>query len=140
MKERGSAALELALGIAVLVLPALLATVSFGPWLEARSFVRAASAEAARAAVLAEGDPGTAGVGAALAMAEGRGIDGMRIGMCGASPTEGGGGECELARGGVVTATVSVDVALVSTPWGDIGGVAVTATHVEPVDVYRSLP
>lgn len=132
MNQRGSAALELALGIGFLVLPALIAVVSFGPWLEARSFVRAAAAEGARAAVLSVTDPTTAGVAAVSDMAAGRGYE-AQVEMC-------GGGVCVLARGQYVTARVSVDVPLIPTPWGDVGGVTVDGFHSEPVDAYRSLP
>jgi hypothetical protein len=90
--ERGSASLELALGVAVLVVPAVVAVVSFAPWLEARAFVRAAAAEAARAAVLAPTDPGAAGARAVSDMAAGRDMGGVSVTMC-------GGGVCLIERG-----------------------------------------
>lgn len=135
MNERGSAALELAIGMAVLVVPAVMVVASFSVWLEARAFVRAAAAEAGRAAVLSDGDAAAAGDAVAREMAAGRGFagDSVAVSMC-------SGGPCLLARGGVVTATVSVEVPLVQTPWGEVGGVAVTYTHAEPVDAFRSLP
>ena len=43
-------------------------------------------------------------------------------------------------RGSVVTAEVQVWVPLVATPWGEVGGLWVGASHSEPVDLYRSLP
>ncbi len=144
MRQRGSAALELALGMAVLVVPAVMVVASFSVWVEARTFVRAASAEAARAAVLAEGDPAAAGSTVVAEMASGRGFGaaGVRVTMCGGPEWEAGAGSgtCVLVRGGFVTAEVSVDVPLVATPWGEVGGVTVSAAHAEPVDAYRSLP
>lgn len=134
MTDRGHASLELALGFAVLVVPAVVMVASFAGWLEARSFAVAASAEAARAAVLAVGDPASAGREVVRDLAVGRGItEEVGVTMC-------GGGECVLVRGGFVTAAVTVEVPLVRTPWGEVGGVTVTSEHAEPVDAYRSLP
>lgn len=133
MKERGTASLELALGMAVLVIPAVMVVLSFSTWLEARAFVRAAAAEGARAAVLAEVAPATTGFDVVMDMASGRGLDEVQVSMCGDA-------ECVLVRGGFVTAAVSVDVPLVATPWGEVGGLTVAYTHSEPVDAYRSLP
>lgn len=132
MSERGTASLELALGIALLVLPAVVVVASFGPWMEARAFVRSAAAEAARAAVLAPTDHAAAGRAMVEEMAIGRGLSAETV-MC-------GGGECRLERGSVLTAEVAVQVPLWRTPWGDVGGVEVRASHAEPVDAYRSLP
>lgn len=132
MTDKGSAPLELALGIGLLVIPALVAVLSFAPWLEARAFVRAAAAEGARAAVLAGGEPTSAGVAFVTDLASNRGYD-VSVEMC-------GGGGCILERGSYVTARVTVDVPLLATPWGDVGGVTVEGFHAEPVDLYRSLP
>lgn len=132
MNEKGSAPLELAMGIGLLVIPALIAVLSFAPWLEARAFVRAAAAEGARTAVLAGGDPTSAGIALVTDLASNRGYD-ADIEMC-------GGAACILERDSYVTARVTVDVPLIATPWGDVGGVAVEGFHAEPVDLYRSLP
>lgn len=133
MRQRGSASLELALGMGLLVIPAVIAVLSFAPWLEARAFVRAAAAEGARAAVLAAAEPSAVGTAVIAEMAAGRGYEAVSIQMCGGSP-------CVLVRGAYVTAAVMVDVPLVATPWGDVGGVTVRGSHAEPVDAYRSLP
>lgn len=133
MRQRGSAALELALGMGLLVIPALVAVLSFSPWLEARAFVRTAAAEGARAAVLAASDPTSAGTALVTDLAAGRGFDAVTVEMCGGAP-------CVLERAAFVTARVSLEVALVSTPWGDVGGIEVEGFHAEPVDAYRSLP
>lgn len=133
MTERGSASLELALGIAMLVVPAVVAVISFAPWLEARAFVRAAAAEAARAAVLTPSGPAEAGTRAVADMAAGRDMTGVTVVMCGGRP-------CVVERGEVVGARVTVEIPLVTTPWGAVGGITVEASHSEPVDLYRSLP
>jgi len=39
-----------------------------------------------------------------------------------------------------ITAEVLVWVPLVTTPWGEVGGLWSGASHSEPVDLYRSLP
>lgn len=132
MKDRGTASLELALGIGMLVIPAVLAVVSFAPWLEARAFVRSAAAEGARAAVLSADDPAGAAVRAVREMASGRGYENVAVSPCG--------GACSLERGAVIEVEVSMDVPLLTTPWGDVGGVEATAVHRELVDAYRSLP
>lgn len=133
MRERGSAPLELALGIGMLVVPALLVVVSFGPWLAAREFVRSAAAEGARAGVLAVADPAGAAVEAVGQMAAGRGYPGVEVVPC-------GGGGCSLERGSLIEVRVMMEVPLIATPWGDVGGVEVAAVHREAVDAYRSLP
>lgn len=133
MNERAGASVELALGMALIVIPAVVAVLSFSPWLEARAFVRTAAAEGARAAVLAGDDAASAGATLIADLAASRRIDVVTVELC-------GGGSCELERGGFVTARVTVDVPLVSTPWGDVGGITVVGRHAEPVDAYRSLP
>ena len=51
--DRGHAAVEFAMAVAVLMLPVALVVTAFGPWSERRVFAESAAAEAARAAVLA---------------------------------------------------------------------------------------
>lgn len=144
MRDRGAASLELALGAGLLVIPALLVVVSFGPWLEGGAFARAAAAEAARTAVLSAGDPAEAGSDVVADMVAGRDIDSgsVSVSMCGGPllPPGAGQGDCVLIRGATVTAAVSIVVPLISTPWGPVGGITVTASHAEPVDAYRSMP
>lgn len=144
MRDRGAASLELALGAGLLVIPALLVVVSFGPWLEGRAFARAAAAEAARTAVLSQDDPAAAGSALVADMVAGRAIDpgSVRVSMCEGPllPPGTGRGYCVLVRGALVTASVSVVVPLISTPWGPVGGLTVMASHAEPVDAYRSIP
>lgn len=139
MTERGHAAVELALAIGVLLLPAALAVLAFGPWSERRVAAQAIAAEAARAAVL-QLDIG-AGEAAAEDQASSLGLDvgHWRVGWCGAAPAEGSSGTCAFVRGGVVSVAVDVWTPLVATPWGDVGGLWVGADHTEPIDLYRSL-
>lgn len=142
--QRGSAPLELALGAGVLLIPAALLVLSFGPWLETRAFTRLAAGEAARAVVLGNGD----GSAAALVwrMADGAGIDAsrVRLGFCGGAPVSVTrvpvGGCAPLRRGGLVRVVVQVEVPLIRTPFGAVGGLRVQSAHAEPVDLYRSLP
>lgn len=137
--ERGHAAVELALAVGVLMIPAAIAVLGFGPWSERSVLAGAAAAEAARAAVIslstATGDQ------VAAEMRANYGLDPaeMRLGWCGAVPATGGAGTCPMARGATVEVTVEVWVPMVSTPWGEIGGVWVTRTHAESIDLYRSL-
>lgn len=139
MREKGHAAVELALAVGVLLLPAALAVLAFGPWSERRVAAEAIASEAARATVLALDV--TAGSAAALEQSQRLGIDPeeFRVGWCGSAPAVVPVGSCPLARGTVVLASVEVWTPLVTTPWGEVGGVWVAADHSEPIDLYRSL-
>lgn len=158
MNERGSTPVELALGVAVILVPIALFVLSFGPWLERQSFVRLASREIARQYVLSDGELATAQL---LAMAETYRIEGVRLGMCGAEPVEvvtagdlipdacpvlEEAGDVGAPNGGI-TARVEVDVPIIKLPWRDdqgesvtVGGVVVSSEHTEYVDLYRSFP
>jgi hypothetical protein len=141
VKERGHAAAELGLAVGLLLLPAALAVLAFGPWSERRGFAEAAAAEAARAAVIHLDL--SAGEAVVLEMAGNHGLsDLVRLGWCGQAPsaTHGGDGPCSFDRGSTISANVEVWVPVISTPWGEVGGVWVGAVHSEPVDLYRSLP
>ena len=140
--DRGHAAVELAMAIAVLMLPVALVVTAFGPWSERRVFAESVAAEAARAAVLALDErPGSDVVARA---ATGFGLDQslVRLGWCGISPAPlpGGAGSCFMGRGASVSVAVEVWTPLLATPWGPVGGLWVRAEHVEPVDLYRSFP
>jgi len=141
VKDRGHAAVELGLAVGLLLLPVALAVLAFGPWSERRVFAEAAAAEAARAAVIELAtSPGSVVIGE---MASNHGLaEGLvRLGWCGAAPSElsGDTGGCSFERGTEVTAEVQVWVPLVATPWGEIGGLWAGALHSEPIDLYRSL-
>lgn len=130
------------MAVGVLLLPAALAVLSFGPWLERQVLARAASAEAARAAVveldLSAGEQVVAGITGAHGLDPGL----VRLGWCGSPPSGLGtpAGSCPLSRGSLVEATVELWVPMFETPWGSVGGLWTRASHDEPVDLYRSLP
>ncbi|MGF1618693.1 MAG: hypothetical protein ACFCU2_12945 [Acidimicrobiia bacterium] len=137
--ESGHAAVELALAVAVLMIPAAVAVLGFGPWSERSVLAGAAAAEAARAAVISLST--ATGNQVAAEMSANYGLDQteMRVGWCGAVPATGGTGTCPMTRGATLEVTVDVWVPLVSTPWGEIGGVWVTRSHAERIDLYRSI-
>ena len=137
--EAGFAAVELALAVALLLIPGALIVLGFSPWSERAVFAEAAAAEAARAAVIQLAvDEGNQVVDE---MAANYGLDGdeVRLGWCGATPRKTFAGECAFVRGGAVWVQVEVWVPLVNTPWGSIGGIWINRSHAEAVDLYRSL-
>lgn len=142
LNEKGHAAVELALAVAVLMLPVALVVTAFGPWSERRVLAEATAAESARAVVLGLDHSAGAAVVASMTAGHGLNVDQVRLGWCGATPgsVSNPGGFCPLTRGSSVTATVQVWVPLVVTPWGPVGGIWITADHAEPIDLYRSLP
>lgn len=142
MTERGHAAVEFGLAVGLLLIPVALAVLAFAPWSERRVFAEAAAAEAARAAVIALDTSVGAVVVSDMTANHGLSPEMVRLGWCGEEPVEAGGdpGSCTFARGAVVTAQVAVWVPLISTPWGEVGGLWSSALHSEPVDLYRSIP
>ncbi|HEU5111748.1 MAG TPA: hypothetical protein VFU96_00435 [Acidimicrobiia bacterium] len=141
MSDKGHAAVELGLAVGILLLPAALAVLAFGPWSERRVFAEAAAAEAARVAVI-ELDS-SAGTQVVMEMTANQGLsnDLVRLGWCGATGSDSSPqpDDCTFDRGSVVTAEVQVWVPLIATPWGEVGGLWVGASHSEPVDLYRSI-
>jgi hypothetical protein len=142
MSDRGHAAAELGLAVGVLLLPAALAVLAFGPWSERRVFAEAAAAEAVRAAVIQLDTSSGSQVVMDMAVNHGLGPELVRLAWCGGtgSGQDEGAEACIFDRGAVVTAEVEVWVPLVATPWGEVGGLWVGASHSELVDLYRSLP
>jgi hypothetical protein len=142
MMEKGHAAVELALAIAVLMLPVALVVLAFGPWSERRVLAEAVAAESARVVAL-ELDHGL-GVDIVSRMTGEHGLEAaeVRLGWCGASPTSLSTplSLCPLTRGSNVIVDLEVWAPLVTTPWGPVGGLWVSASHSEPIDLYRSLP
>jgi hypothetical protein len=137
--DRGHAGIELALAVGVLMIPAAIVVLGFGPWSERSVFASAAAAEAARSAVLSlETETGDSVI---LEMGKNYGLepDEIRAGWCGVTPAVGGAGTCVMTRGAVIEVTVDVWVPLVNTPWGAVGGLWVTRRHAENIDLYRSL-
>jgi hypothetical protein len=142
LNDRGHAAVELGLAVGALLFPVALALLAFGPWSERRVFAEAAASEAVRAAVIQLDT--SAGNRVVIDMAANHGLDPdvVRLSWCGG---DGSGLDdvpepCTFARGSVVAAEVEVWIPLVATPWGEVGGLWVGASHAEPVDLYRSLP
>jgi len=140
------AALELALGVLVILVPLAALVLSFGPWLEHRTFVRLAAAEAARLVVTTNGDESAARARIA-GLASGSGIEehGVSVSFCGGDRTPLGAapaGSCgeRVPRGGTVTVEVAVAVPLVVTPYGPLAVREAAYRHTEPVDPYRSIP
>lgn len=142
MTEDGHAAVELALAVAVMLLPVALMVTSFGPWSERRVVAEAAAAEAARALAVDLDHATAADLAARLAASHGLEASEVRLGWCGATPgpVDSPAGWCALARGGVVAAAVEVWTPLVMTPWGGVGGLWARGSHSEPIDLYRSFP
>ncbi|CAN5806260.1 MAG: hypothetical protein M3425_07045 [Actinomycetota bacterium] len=132
--EQGSVAVELSLGIGLLVLPMALLVLLLPTWLERQSMARVAAQEAARSVVVAA-DPQQAGTIASQVV--------TRIAVNYGLPAEAitvriSGG---LDRGQVVTATVSVDMPATNFPGlTEVGGFSYTTAHREVIDPYRSLP
>jgi hypothetical protein len=144
--ERGSSPIELVLGVMLIMVPAALLALAVGPWMEHRLFVRSAAAEAARILVLSSAsDPRLEALDLVGTMATNLGIDpaGVSVGFCDASPallSSPPSGACSLGRGDQVKVTVEAEVPGIPTPFGEVGGAPVRATHMEAVDLYRSRP
>ena len=140
--DRGHAAVEFGLAVGLLLIPAALAVVSFGPWSEARVFTESAAAEASRAAVISLDAVSGEAVVSEMASNHGYDSSNVRLGWCGADPVPigGGNGLCPMGRGTDVEVQVMVFTPMFSTPWGAVGGVWVSGAHAEPVDLYRSIP
>lgn len=140
MTERGHASVEFAMAVGVLLFPVALVVMSFGPWLETRVWAESAAAETARVAAidldLGAGEQTLAALANERELASGS----YRLGWCSksTSPTKPSETSCILGRGAVVVVRLEVWTPLFTTPWGEIGGLWVVATHAEPVDLYRS--
>lgn len=132
--------MEMALAVGLLMIPAALVVLGFGPWSERAVLAESIATESARAAVLALSVESGNRVASEMSSNYGLAEDAVRVGWCGAEPGEGGVGDCRFARGDAVATEVGVWVPLVVTPWGNIGGLWISRDHVELVDLYRSLP
>lgn len=147
-RERGTAAIELVVGVALIMVPMAMVVLSFAPLLEARTFIRLASAEMARSIATSDGDE-LAAVARIETMAINNGFDPSRItfALCEgneAALTTGGDSTCTNAEGVLVRGTyvevfmqMSVDVTPIFTD-----GMTVQTAHIhsELVDLYRSIP
>ena len=141
MSERGHAAVEFGLAAGLLLIPVAIAVLAFGPWAERRVLAEAASAESARAAVIALDLDVGRGVLNEMTANHGLSEDDVRLGWCGEEPVlpADAAGGCSLARGTQVVSEVRIWVPLIKTPWGPVGGLWVTGVHTESIDLYRSL-
>lgn len=132
--EDGFSALELALGVGLLLIPVTMLVVALPIWMERQSAARLASQEAARVVATA-GDQ-------ASGMAAGRSLA-ARIGANHAIPE----GDLDIAisgslvRGGQIAVTVTVVMPALPLPWLDEHtSFQWSTTHTESVDLYRSFP
>ena len=138
MKEKGTAAIELSLGILVLVIPVALLVLSFGPTLERRVLARSLAAETARIIVHADGEVSARERDRLVGIVRAAGVDtgSVRVGVCegllGAVSEVAG---CRLEGRTEVGVTVEVAVQPHLLPRGPA---VVSYTHTEPLDPYRS--
>lgn len=140
--EQGSSPIEVVLGLALLVLPLAVLVVLLPTWAEHQSAARVAAQAAARVATLEPDADRAEARGAAIAaeVLANHGITGGSASAVTVAVPRGGGTGAP-ARGGVVRASVTVEVPLVPVPFlGPIGGFPWTASHAERIDDYRSLP
>lgn len=148
-REAGYVAMELALGLGVLVLPMALLALSFPAWVHREALATAAAQEAARAVVLSasseEGEATARRLVAEIAANNGLGADGLVVcfvthpGDRAAPPSC---GAVELRRDAAVTTHVQVRLPALSLPGlgVSLGEVVRTVSHTEHVDRYRGLP
>ena len=141
MSDHGHAAVEFGLAAGLLLFPVALAVLAFGPWSERRVLAEAGAAESARAAVIAVDIAAGRQVLTEMTANYGLSEEEVEMGWCGQTPgpvldaTTG----CPMTRGTEVVSEVRIWVPLVETPWGPVGGLWVTGSHAEPIDLYRSL-
>ncbi len=132
--DRGTAAVELALALALFLIPISLLVITLPAWPERQTVARAAVTEAARAVVLADSwDEGVIAANEiARQAASNQGLDPDDVSVA----VEG-----SLERGATVTASVTIDMpALVVPGLTTVGSWSWTASHSERVDDYRSFP
>ena len=127
------AAVELPLGL-LLLIPAALLVLTTATWFERQAAARTAADEAARTVVLsddwAQGAADAQAVVDEIAANYDLDPDDLTLQL-----------EGDLARGGTVTAHVTVNVPAAAIPLlGGIGGFQRTSSHTEHVDQYRSFP
>jgi hypothetical protein len=136
--ERGTAPIELALGVLVLLVPVALLVLSFGPVLERRAVVRSMAVDVARTIVFTDGDASGALERLAWRLGEPGVADAeLHVGICGspALPLDEVPTRCDVDRLGIVEVTVTMRVDVRLLPGGPA---SVSYTHTEPLDPYRS--
>lgn len=130
MRDRGSAPLELAAGIGLLLIPAVLLVLSFAPWVERQMGARELARNVARAAAVAGSVPDAEALIAQATHNYGIERADISVRLSG-----------DAGRGGLVTANVTVQMPVISIPGiGGLGSVSWTVHHTEQVDLYRSFP
>lgn len=133
-RDRGAVTIELALTLALFLIPIALLVITLPTWPERQTVARAAATEAARAVVLAGSwDEGAVTATAIVRQAAvNQGIDADEISLA----LDG-----SLDRGATVTAAVTINMpALVVPGLTSVGSWSWTARHAERVDDYRSIP
>lgn len=146
--ERGAVAIELALGILVILVPVALLVLSFGPTLERRTFVRLAAAEVARFVVLSDGDEASAIERLGQMAANNRiAPSEVTVSLCGGEATSldvPAMSSCLvdglLPRDGVVVVRVDAEIPILPIPEGVRPIVRTAYEHSEFADPYRSIP
>lgn len=132
MSERGSAVVEFVAAVGLLLLPTAMLVASIAPWVQRQAVARSVAREVARDAVVATtlDERRADDIAARMAGTAGLGPEALQVEIDGV-PT----------RGGLVTATVTVDIPVTVIPGlVELGAVAWTVHHTEAVDLYRSLP
>lgn len=139
MTQRGSAPIEFAVGVLVLLVPVALLVLSFGPALERRVLARTLSVDVARALIVSGGSIPPDSVLRFGRLIETSGVSpgSVHIGVCGnsARPLDAI-DDCPLRGRSEVVVVVEVDVVA----WLPGGPEMVSHLHTEPLDPHRSLP
>ncbi|MDE0232283.1 MAG: hypothetical protein OXI56_13020 [bacterium] len=141
--ERGSAPIEVVLGIGLILIPIALLSLSFGAYLQRMVFVRIAAVEAGRELVLSDGsEEGVVALIAEIARNHGLQVSDVGVGFCGRAirpVTERPGSGCgSPVKGREFTVTVTVGIPALVTPYGEVGNLTTRASHTETVGLYRS--
>lgn len=141
--QRGSAPIELVLGIGLILIPLALLSLSFGPLLERIVFARIAAAEAARELVLSDGSEASAlHIVRQIALNHGVGTDGVSVGFCDGTTgpvTSPPSSSCgPPVKGELVKVLIVVRSPALVTPYGAVGSISVRALQTEMVGLYRS--
>lgn len=145
--ETGTAAIELVVGVALVLVPMAMIVLSFAPLLEARTFVRLASSELARTVAVTDGDELLA-FSTVRNTAANNNIDpdAVRVSLCGGAESnlsDSPASTClnsfgTLERGTYVTVFMSVSVDVVPFFTRSLS-LSTGYEHAELVDQYRSI-
>lgn len=130
MNERGSVPLEFAAAVGLLLIPAVLLVLSFAPWVERQMMAREIARDAARSVAISATITDVRPMAEQIARNYDTDPADVIVDVAG-----------DTSRGGLVTATVSVQMPLIEIPGvGELGTVTWRVHHTEQVDIYRSLP